>query len=276
MWIVCAYLEDKTDGELDRNVAFHHPQANIHVESHSTLCNFCFDSKQPAQTMMEWEGDIEKSFVIAKVRGESCHNVYLNDELSFNVGVENPNALLVIERIQREVLCIVSRMYLSGLRCESSLTAHTVSYKIIWWFIGEALGTPRIFCNWIYEFDWSPTSNWDWQPLLLKVSTETIQRMIIFRHHNQMIDIFNAIHSCQALTARISTFAAEDEIKRRRVMECENILIILNAYVVQLTDCLTFSVTSKPIQHVNGDSHALVCSRNKRMSTVETAFNVPK
>lgn len=69
---------------------------------------------------------------------------HLNDELSLDIRVENPNALLMIERVERKCLRKVSRMNLARLCGESLLTAHAIGDEIVRCLVGEALRVPRV------------------------------------------------------------------------------------------------------------------------------------
>lgn len=101
-------------------------------------------------------------------------STHLNDELSFDIRVENPNALLMIERVQCERLRKVSRMNLARLRCEGLLTAHAIGDEIIRRLVGEAFRAPRVLCYRVNKLDWCPTAQRYGQPFLLKVAAETI------------------------------------------------------------------------------------------------------
>lgn len=67
---------------------------------------------------------------------------HLNHELSLNVRVEYPQALLMVERVEREGLREVAGVQLARVRRKSLLAAHRVGDKVVRRFIREALGGP--------------------------------------------------------------------------------------------------------------------------------------
>jgi hypothetical protein len=82
---------------------------------------------------------------------------------------------------------------------ESFLTAHCVGDKII----REAFGDPRILSNREDELYQTPASQRNGKPFGLEIAAQTVNRLIIFRHHYEVINVFDAVQACHALTATI-------------------------------------------------------------------------
>lgn len=172
--------------------------------------------------------------------------LHLNHELSFNVGVENPQTLLVIERVEWERLRKVSWMKLAWMCCESFLTTHCVGNEIVRRFISKSFCAPRILCNRVDQFNWTPTSQSNRQPLGTERAAKTVYRLIIFGYHHEVIDVFNAVQTSQALTSTIST------------------------------NRLAFSVSTQSIEQVNCHRDTLISGGYEIVWAIQASFDIPE
>lgn len=120
---------------------------------------------------------------------------HLNHELSLYVGVEYPQALLMIERVEREGLRKVAGMQFARVCGERLLTAHRIGDEIVRGFVCEALCAPRVLSNGIHELDGTPATKRHRKPLRPEASAQAVNRLIIVSHHHEMIDVLDAVQA---------------------------------------------------------------------------------
>lgn len=189
-WTACACRADKTGAIKTQHASSRPRRGCIRGGWCSMLCSFDSDWKL--------SGSENEKVLITQQSGRkkfSTIRPHLNHELSLYVGVEYPQALLMIERVEREGLRKVAGMQFSRVCGERLLTAHRIGDEIVRGFVCEALCAPRVLSNGIHELDGTPATKRHRKPLRPEASAQAVNRLIIVSHHHEMIDVLDAVQA---------------------------------------------------------------------------------
>lgn len=118
----------------------------------------------------------------------------LDKQLALHLRVEDPRALLVIERVQRERAREVGRRQFARMRGERLLAAYRVVVERVGGAKREPLGRPRVMGDGVDETHGAPGAQSDGQPFGLEGAAQTVDDAAVVVDHGQMVDAVERVH----------------------------------------------------------------------------------
>lgn len=107
-------------------------------------------------------------------------------ELSFNVRVEDPGALLVVVGIEDGRVEVVRRQ-LARVGGESFLAAHRIRCEFVGGGKNETLLVPRVLRHVVEQFDGRPAAQRHRQPFAVVRAADAIDRLVALVNHHKVV-----------------------------------------------------------------------------------------
>lgn len=107
-------------------------------------------------------------------------------ELSFNVRVEDPGALLVVVGIEDGRVEVVRRQF-ARVGGESFLAAHRIRCEFVGGGKNETLLVPRVLRHVVEQFDGRPAAQRHRQPFAVVRAADAIDRLVALVNHHKVV-----------------------------------------------------------------------------------------